>query len=1052
MIPKAVMTVHHPLQRRRPPPKTAKATPQARNDLPESETTDDPDHSTAGSDSDTTAADDSESSNDSVTPPADEAPASEGSEGDTTGQDSGDSLPESEASDDLEVTPQSEPLSDPEPYEPVSSDDGDSEPDGTKGDLVETNAESDAGNSYIATITPDAVAVPGSDDDNTIPGDYEGLVGGTEGNFTITFTEVGDKVIGSAQVEIPGGFSGISFNNDWSPDNISTSGSQQWEGKLDGMFIYLRALNAESYLEMGESVEATFIATTPATTGVYEFETEAWITHDDIAFGSGAEGNNNMSTGYSDPAVVVGTSVSTASELNAVRDDLDGHYVQTADINLDVVPYNTDLGWSPIGNDSNYFTGSYNGNGKTIRGLYINLNETNLIGLFGFTVASAELSNINLDGVNITGQNQVGGLVGANFGAITNSYVTGSVTGKNDVGGLVGYNKEGTINNSYATCTVNGTKYVGGLVGGNEGGMITISYATGEVNGTGDDVGGLVGFNGSINSNINNSYATGNVEGADNVGGLIGRNYGLENTTITVENSYATGMVTGTGSNVNVGGLVGYNNSLGTITSSYATGEVTGTGNYIGGLVGHNNGTVTNSFWNTETSGQSNSAGGEGKTTSEMQQLATFFEDWDISDQGGESTAWRIYEGSTYPLLRHFFAETATITVTDDSRVYNGTKVFNNGGYTLQEGKDNTWVYGEGAYYLADSKNAGDVGVTLMGVYSEQLQYDLVFEAGTVTITPRSLVLRDFTANNKVYDGTTGVTGAGFNDDRFSDDELTFSYDVAFEDKNVGTGKAVNYTNISISSGADQGNYNLVTTTGTAAANITPKSLTITANDITKTFGQPYTFKGTEFSTAGLAAGDEVVSAVITSAGADENAETGNYAINISDAEGTDLANYVITYVEGLMSVVQPAGDSQFTFSDPVTLPGFSGLTAINGGSDAIITPAFVTGGSATDLNRAIAAYDQAMQSLEVNFGSMSAAERAVAEIELAVAGAAIKTLQLVLAARNGAAVELTELLAAYQAARAVFNSNRGLLSADQVAEAQALLDAIAAVIGSFST
>jgi len=80
-----------------------------------------------------------------------------------------------------------------------------------------------------------------------------------------------------------------------------------------------------------------------------------------------------------------------------------------------------------------------------------------------------------------------------------------------------------------------------------------------------------------------------------------------------------------------VGGLVGYNPG-GTITNSYATGSVTG-GNLViilvGGLVGQSSGPITNSYWNTETSGQSTSAGGTGKTTVEMMQQSTY-ETWDF--------------------------------------------------------------------------------------------------------------------------------------------------------------------------------------------------------------------------------------------------------------------------------------------------------------------------------------------------------------------------------------------------------------------------------------
>jgi hypothetical protein len=144
---------------------------------------------------------------------------------------------------------------------------------------------------------------------------------------------------------------------------------------------------------------------------------------------------------------------------------------------------------------------------------------------------------------------------------------------------------------------------------------------------------------------------------------------------------------------------------------------------------------------------------------------------------------------------------------------------------------------------------------------------------------------------------------------------------------------------------------------------------------------------------------------------------------------------------------------SGFTFTLPPLPVTARVLTAIPGkGANPIITPAFVTGGSPADLGRAFAAYNQAKQSYEANKGTMGAAEKALAEVELATAFAAIIALDLSLAAENGEAVNLADLITAYNTARAAFNSNRGLLSAEQVAEAEALLNAIASVISRFSS
>jgi filamentous hemagglutinin family protein len=184
------------------------------------------------------------------------------------------------------------------------------------------------------------------------------------------------------------------------------------------------------------------------------------------------------------------------------------------------------------------------------------------------------------------------GLFGGASGAqISNvGLVGGSVRGVNYVGGLVGYSYNGsTISNSYATGDVSGGDNIGGLVGQNTNATISNSYATGDVSG-GGLVGGLVGSN-SSGGTISNSYATGDVSGGGLVGGLVGSNDGG-----TISNSYATGDVSGGGY---VGGLVGSNSSGGTISNSYAMGDASCSGycRLVGGLVGQNtNATISNSY------------------------------------------------------------------------------------------------------------------------------------------------------------------------------------------------------------------------------------------------------------------------------------------------------------------------------------------------------------------------------------------------------------------------------------------------------------------------
>jgi hypothetical protein len=278
------------------------------------------------------------------------------------------------------------------------------------------------------------------------------------------------------------------------------------------------------------------------------------------------------------------------------------------------------------------FTGTFDGNNHTISNFTYTSTTTDYVGLFGALGSGGQIKNLGLTNVNVTGYDSTGGLVGYNSGTITNSYATGSVTGQYDTGGLVGYNSSGTITNSYATGSVTGQYYTGGLVGWSEYGTITNSYATGSVTGS-DSTGGLVGWNGGT---ITNCYATGNVGGWEYTGGLVGGNWG------TITNCYAAGSVTG--QRDYTGGLVGENYG-GTITNSYATGNVSGF-EFTGGLVGYNSGTVSASFWDIETTGQSSSAGGVGKTTAQMKTKSTFTSAfWDFVN------IWTICETTNYPRL-----------------------------------------------------------------------------------------------------------------------------------------------------------------------------------------------------------------------------------------------------------------------------------------------------------------------------------------------------------------------------------------------------------------
>ncbi|MCX6897766.1 MAG: hypothetical protein NT105_03620 [Verrucomicrobia bacterium] len=300
--------------------------------------------------------------------------------------------------------------------------------------------------------------------------------------------------------------------------------------------------------------------------------------------------------------------IATLADLQAIQNELSGHYCLVADIDAsETKNWNDDKGFAPIGSANQPFAGILDGNGYAIRNLFINRGWEDDVGLLGVLSRSGQVRNLKLVDVSVSGNKYVGGLAGASRGSITACQASGQVSSNDQsVGGLVGSNFS-SITKCHASGGVSGNKVVGGLVGSNFG-SITECEASGEVSGK-VNVGGLVGYN------------EGNITECQASGGVSGNNSEL------------------------IGGLVGCNE--GDITECQASGEVLGN-KLVGGLVGYNKATVTKSYWDIQTTGQRDSRGnGEGKTSSEMKQRAVFV-DWDFEE------VWQIEEGKSYPTLRCF--------------------------------------------------------------------------------------------------------------------------------------------------------------------------------------------------------------------------------------------------------------------------------------------------------------------------------------------------------------------------------------------------------------
>ena len=339
-------------------------------------------------------------------------------------------------------------------------------------------------------------------------------------------------------------------------------------------------------------------------------------------------------------AIVNGTAEGIAQNTSAnakLMNDIDLSSV--CGENIDGGP----VSWTPIGNSSNnQYTGTFNGNGKTISGLYIN-NSSFSRGLFGYVGSGGIVQNLSVSGT-VSGGMFVGGIAGRNGGNVINCAFSGSVSGNSPVGGVVGQNS-GTVKNSYNTGSVTGSNSpVGGVVGYNDsGGSVTNCYNTGTVSSTSNSgdpggVGGVVGDNGGT---VENCYNTGSVTGTSNyVGGVVGWNIS------SVTNCYNTGSVTG--SNSPVGGVVGYN--ISSVTNCYNTGSVSGpdsvSGSYVGGVVGLNSsstvtGTVTGCYFLQQNDVPAQGIGSDGSAAGaaavkDLDELCKKFENltdtWSISD------------------------------------------------------------------------------------------------------------------------------------------------------------------------------------------------------------------------------------------------------------------------------------------------------------------------------------------------------------------------------------------------------------------------------------
>ena len=277
--------------------------------------------------------------------------------------------------------------------------------------------------------------------------------------------------------------------------------------------------------------------------------------------------------------------------------------------------------WTPIGGNVHHeefsgvaeYTATFDGNGNTISGLRISLGAQKYVGLFGATFSSSMISNVGLENVNVIRPRRVGRPGGPERRQDNQGLGHRPGVGQRACGRPGGYQPW--------HC---GAELLGGSGGG-------------------DEPSGLPG-----------------AAVVRRIAGLVGLNRGI------VRDTYATGAVRGAG---HVGGLVGWNHGGGIVERSYAAGSVTSTQGFpsTGGLVGWQRGSVTNSYWDTETTGRSKGAGqgdaggAAGRTTAELQKPTSagdFNSAWGgtytgVDDNGMEISllVWNFGSTIQYPCL-----------------------------------------------------------------------------------------------------------------------------------------------------------------------------------------------------------------------------------------------------------------------------------------------------------------------------------------------------------------------------------------------------------------
>lgn len=557
----------------------------------------------------------------------------------------------------------------------------------------------------------------------------------------------------------------------------------------------------------------------------------------------------------------------------------------------------------------------------------INVTGGNDVGGFaGVASGTSDLNSIEVTGNVVATGDRAGGVVGSLDGNGIYLKTSGSVTGKNLTGGLFGQ-ATGDLRQSFSTSIVKGSANVGGLVGTGSALMIYETYSNGST--TGDsNVGGLLG-NADSGVTVMSSFSYNPVTSTGIAGGLVGR---LNNGS-SIYNAYAIGDVTG----ANTGGLVGEANNS-SIQFAYSMGKAKS------GLVSISNGmTVSDAFWNINTSGTASSAAGVGKTDAQMKDSSTFT-NWNLDTTGQSQTykKWRIYEGYGAPLLT-FLMPTFSLSSLGSPTYAGRDLTWNDISFYGSSTYPTFWDWGgyaKGALFGVTSggvaiRNAGTY--TLDGIAYGQFGWNVnTTNLASMQITVKKApILVNIGNGYKTYDGTTDVADGviTISSGLLGGDELFIDTSEArYSTKNAGSADII-WGNVGLS-GADAGNYyinnSLLSIPGYSSfSNIYKKTISANIVNADKTYNG-LTSTNAEIGFGGVVAGDDLGASYTSAAYWDKNAGADKgLAVNGLKLTGDDAANYTLasTYVTGTGTISKAQLTIGGTGSDKV----YDGGTAISG-------------------------------------------------------------------------------------------------------------------------